>query len=68
MNLKETLKNVIVNESELEEMMKVYEAEGYIPTDSEERQQKLLELLEENDFYVYDTQFIDSVYRLYIEL
>ncbi|WP_445487028.1 hypothetical protein [Niallia sp. 03133] len=68
MNLKDTLKTIITNETELEEMIKVYEGEGYIPTASEETQQQLLELLEENDFYVYDTQFIDSVYRLYIEL
>ncbi|MGP7815814.1 hypothetical protein [Niallia sp. 01092] len=68
MNLKDTLTEVITNEAELQEMLNVYEQEGYIPTTSEEMQQKLLDLLEGNDFYVYDTQFIDGVHRLYIEL
>lgn len=68
MDLKEVVKTVVQSEEELNTSLSTYEVDGYITTTTEESQRVLLEVLEENDFYVYDTQFIDGLYRLYIEL
>lgn len=68
MTLKDVLTEVLQSETEVQEQLKKHEQEGFITTTSEATQQTLLDTLEENDFYVYDTQFIDGVHRLYIEL
>jgi len=68
MTLKDVLTEVLQSETEVQEQLQKHKQEGFITTTSEATQQTLLEKLEENDFYVYDTQFIDGVHRLYIEL
>jgi hypothetical protein len=68
MTLKETLEQVLTSDEAVNKSMETYESEGFITVTDKEVQQQILEKLEENDFYVYDEQFIDGIYRLYIEL
>ncbi|MCT2346926.1 hypothetical protein [Niallia taxi] len=68
MTLKDTLALVLSSDEAVSKSMETYDSEGYIIIADKEEQQQVLSKLEENDFYVYDEQFIDGVYRIYIEL
>jgi len=68
MTLKETLEQVLTTDEAVNKSMETYDSEGFITVTDKGAQQQILEKLEENDFYVYDEQFIDGIYRIYIEL
>lgn len=68
MTLKETLEQVLTSDEAVNKSMETYDSEGFITVTDKEVQQQILEKLEDNGFYVYDEQFIDGIYRLYIEL
>ncbi len=68
MTLKETLEQVLTSDEAVNKSMETYDSEGFITVTDKEVQQQILEKLENNGFYVYDEQFIDGIYRLYIEL
>lgn len=68
MTVKEILKDIISTPDELAFAIKNYEENGYVTTRNKEINNDVTNALEANDFYIYDTQFIDGEYRIYIEL
>ncbi|MCE4047795.1 MULTISPECIES: hypothetical protein [Bacillaceae] len=68
MTLKETVGQVLTTEDAVNKALETYDSEGYITVTDKEAQEQILAKLEDNGFYVYDEQFIDGVYRIYIEL
>ncbi|WP_141433609.1 hypothetical protein [Bacillus sp. 03113] len=68
MTLNEILQKHIPNGEELAAALKSQDENGYVTLKTKESFDTVMIALEENDFYVYDDQFLDGEYRIYIEL